>query len=97
MPQFVVVGAGPAGCTAALRAVRTPDAQVTVIEKRSFDSVFTARNNARSYPMVLSARALNAFEELQLDLPSTREPYYGMQFGSSNRTMSMPGALFPAA
>lgn len=96
MPQFVVVGAGPAGCTAALRAVRTPDVQVAVIEKRSFDSVFTARNNARSYPMVLSGRALKAFEELQLDLPSTREPYHGIQFSPSKRTMSMPGAKVPA-
>lgn len=93
MPQLVVVGAGPAGCTAALRAARTPDVQVAVIEKRSFDSIFTSRNNARSYPMVLSARALETFKELQLDLPSTREPYHGIQFGSSKRVMSMPGAF----
>lgn len=92
MPQFVVVGAGPAGCTAALRAARTPDVQVTVIEKRSFDSIFTSRNSPRSYPMVLSGRALQTLKELQLDLPSTREPYYGMQFMPSNGTMSMPGA-----
>ena len=92
MPQFVVVGAGPAGCTAALRAARTPDVQVTVIEKRPFDSIFSSRNSARSYPMVLSGRALRTFNELELDLPCTREPYYGMQFMPSNGTMSMPGA-----
>lgn len=92
MPQFVVVGAGPAGCTAALRAVRTPDVQVTVIEKRSFDSIFASRNSARSYPMVLSGRALHTFTELELDLPCTREPYYGMQFMPSNGVMSMAGA-----
>eukprot|EP00892_Ulva_mutabilis_P011126 jgi/Ulvmu1/8386/UM042_0093.1 len=89
MPQFVVVGAGPAGCTAALRAARTPDVQVTVVEKRSFDSIFTSRNSARSYPMVLSGRALQTLSELHLDLPSTREPYYGIQFLPSSSTMSM--------
>ena len=94
MPQFVVVGAGPAGCTAALRAARSPDVHVAVIEKRSFDSIFTSGNHARSYPMVLSARSLQTLKELQLDLPSTREPYYGIQFGSSGNTMSMPGATF---
>lgn len=92
MTQFVVVGAGPAGCSAALKAARIPDVQVKVIEKRSFQSVFEARNNPRSYPMVLSGRALGLFEELDLDLPSTREPYHGIEFLPSKGSLKFPSA-----
>lgn len=88
--QFVVVGAGPAGCSAALKAARIPDVQVKVIEKRSFQSVFEAKNNPRSYPMVLSGRALGLFEDLGLDLPSTREPYHGIEFLPSKGSLKFP-------
>lgn len=94
MTQFVVVGAGPAGCSAALKAARLPEVQVKVIEKRTFESVFTASNNPRSYPMVLSGRALGLFEDLELDLPSTREPYYGIDFLPSKGSLKFPSALF---
>lgn len=90
--QFVVVGAGPAGCSAALKAARIPDVQVKVIEKRSFQSVFEAKNNPRSYPMVLSGRALGLFEDLGLDLPSTREPYHGIEFLPSKGSLKFPSA-----
>jgi 2-polyprenyl-6-methoxyphenol hydroxylase-like FAD-dependent oxidoreductase len=91
MTQLVVVGAGPAGCSAALRAARIPDVQVKVIEQRSFETIFSSSNNPRSYPMVLSGRALRLFEELEVDLPCTREPYYGIQFVPSG-SMKTPGA-----
>lgn len=92
MTQFVVVGAGPAGCSAALKAARIPDVQVKVLEKRSFESVFSARNNPRSFPMVLSGRALGLFDDLELDLPSTREPYYGIEFLPSKGSLKFPSA-----
>jgi 2-polyprenyl-6-methoxyphenol hydroxylase-like FAD-dependent oxidoreductase len=94
MPQFVVVGAGPAGCSAALKAARLPEAQVKVIEKRTFESVFSTNNNPRSYPMVLSGRALGLFEDLGLDLPSIREPYHGIEFLPSKGTLKFPSASF---
>lgn len=93
MPNIVVVGAGPTGCAAALSAARLPGAQVKIIEKRSLESLVGASSTPRAYPMVLSGRALRTFDKLDLDLPSTREPYYGITFLPAGMQMRFSGAL----
>ena len=91
MPNIVVVGAGPAGCTAALGAARLPGTHVKLVEKRSLQSLVNVASSPRAYPMVLSGRALNAFERLALDLPSMRRPYHGITFLPSQQQMSFSG------
>jgi 2-polyprenyl-6-methoxyphenol hydroxylase-like FAD-dependent oxidoreductase len=93
MPQLIVIGAGPAGCAAALRAAKIPDVKVKVFEKRSFESLCGSENSPRAYPMVLSGRALRTFDELGVDLPCTREPYYGIEFLPSKGRMAAAGML----
>jgi 2-polyprenyl-6-methoxyphenol hydroxylase-like FAD-dependent oxidoreductase len=93
MPNIVVVGAGPAGCTAALGAALLPGTHVKVVEKRSLESLVNVASAPRAYPMVLSGRALNAFDQLGLDLPCTRQRYNGITFVPSSQQMSFSGAF----
>jgi hypothetical protein len=66
---------------------------VKIIEKRSLESLVGSASSPRSYPMVLSGRALRTFDKLDLDLPSTREPYYGITFVPTGMQMRFSGAL----
>ena len=95
MPAIVVVGAGPAGCAAALSAARLPGAHVKVLEKRSLASLVGTASSPRAFPMVLSGRALKTLERLDLDLPSMREPYHGITFVPGGAEMRFSGAPPP--
>jgi 2-polyprenyl-6-methoxyphenol hydroxylase-like FAD-dependent oxidoreductase len=89
---IIVVGAGPAGCTAALSAARLPGTHVRVLEKRSLQSLVDISSSTRSYPMVLSGRATSVFDALNLDLPCTRTPYQGITFLPGHSVMKFAGA-----
>ena len=92
MPNILIVGAGPAGCTAALGAARLPGTHVRVLEKRPLESLVNVSSTTRSYPMVLSGRATKVFESLGLSLPSTRTPYRGITFLPGQSVMKFAGA-----
>lgn len=95
MPNVLVVGAGPAGCAAALRAAKLPDVTVCLLEKRTFASLCGARNSARAYPMVLSGRGTGLLEELAIDLPGAQQPFAGISFLPSGSVMRMAGVRPP--
>ena len=68
--NIVVVGGGPAGCCAAIQAAQLPNTRVKLIEQRSRAEIIATTSSPRSYPMLLSGRALQLFDELKLDLPA---------------------------
>ena len=93
MPHFVVVGAGPAGCTAALTMARLPGAKVQIIERRSLESLNTAVNNPRSYPMLLNGRSRRLFEDLGADLPCIQAPFDSVETVPPSFSVRPGGAL----
>lgn len=90
--KIIVVGAGPAGCTAALRLARIPNVTVQLLERRSLAAFMAAADSPLAYPMVLSNRALDTLAELDLELPSTSAPYEGICFLPSRSVMRQAGA-----
>ena len=87
MHKVVIVGAGPAGCAAALHMARKPKVQVQLLEKRSIQEFIASNDNSRSFAMVLSTRALQTLDSLGLELPSTSERYEGIMFLPKRNTM----------
>ena len=75
---IVVVGAGPVGCTTALRLARIPDVEVLLLEKRTLRELFRMGTSKRSYCMVLKERGTAALDHLGLKLPSAQTELKGI-------------------
>ena len=78
MPTTIVInGGGPAGCVTALRAAKLPKTRVVLLERRPLDFLNAVDGNQRSYTMILHPRGLQPLQQLELDLPSTKNPLDG--------------------
>jgi hypothetical protein len=88
--KVVVVGAGPAGCTSAIRVARLPNVEVQLLEKLSLRAFFEKRS--KGFCIILNPRGLNALKKCSLDLPSTRHTVKGsVVLPSSVRVPFQPG------
>ena len=75
---FLIVGAGPAGCTAALAAARMPDTRVVLLEKRTAAQLAATSGSERAYPMGLNARGLQTVQRLGVKPAGTGVEFHGL-------------------